>query len=78
MGKGIDLVSSARMSMRRMTSEVLVPSFANNLAVRSFKSAGTRTWIKLLDFLVVAILFIVLLYDNVIQKSMETRGKDVV
>ena len=43
MEKGMDLVSSARISMRRMTSDVLVPSFSNSLAVRSFKSAGTRT-----------------------------------
>ena len=67
MGKGIDLVSSARINIRRITSDVLVPSFSKSSAVRCFKSAGTRTWIKLLVVLVVAIVLILILYDIVIQ-----------
>ena len=71
MGKGMLLVSSARSNIMRMTSEVLVPRLSNRAAVRSLRSAGTRTWIKLLVdllFLIVVVL-ILLLYDSVIQKS---------
>lgn len=69
MGKGMDWVSSARISMRRMTSDVLVPSFSKRAAVRAFKSAGTRTWIKLLGFLAIFVLLITKLYDIVMQGS---------
>lgn len=55
-----------------MTSEVEVPRLAKSLAVRSFRSAGTRTWIRLVVVFVVAIL-ISILYYIVIQKS---RGID--
>ena len=69
------LVSSARFSMRRMTSEVLVPRLSKSLAVRSLRSAGTRTWIRLLvvfDF--VARVFIVILYYIVIHASIPFGG----
>lgn len=72
MGKGMLLVSSARRSIMRMTSEVLVPRLSKRTATRSLRSAGTRTWIKLLVDLVFAFAFVVLillLYDSVIQKS---------
>ncbi len=66
----MDLVSSARTSIRRMTSDVLVPRLSKSLATRSLRSAGTRTWIKLLVVFGLAILvLILLLYDIVIQKS---------
>ena len=74
-GNGILLVSSARFSIRRMTSEVLVPRLSKSLAVRSLRSAGTRTWIRLLvvfDFVVV--LLIVILYYIVIQVSIPFGG----
>ena len=54
----------------RITSEVLVPRLSNKTATRSLRSAGTRTWIKLLVDLVFAfVVLILLLYDSVIQKS---------
>lgn len=54
-----------------MTSEVLVPRLSKRTATRSLRSAGTRTWIRLLvDFLdLVVVVLILLLYDSVIQKS---------
>ena len=55
----------------RMTSEVLVPRLSNRAAVRSLRSAGTRTCIKLLVYFLdlVVVVLIILLYDSVIQKS---------
>lgn len=54
----------------RMTSEVLVPRLSKRTATRSLRSAGTRTWIRLLVDLVFAfVVLILLLYDSVIQKS---------
>lgn len=65
----MDFVSSARMSIRRMTSDVLVPSCSKSLAVRSLSSAGTRTWIKLLVLLASVVVLMALLYDNVMRLS---------
>ena len=54
-----------------MTSDVLVPRLSKRAAVRSLRSAGTRTWIRLLvDLLcLIVVVLILLLYDSVIQKS---------
>ena len=54
-----------------MTAAPVCARLSKSLAVRSLRSAGTRTWIRLLvvfDF--VARVFIVVLYYIVIQVSM--------
>ena len=67
-GNGMLFVSSARTNIIRITSDVVVPKLSNSFAVRSFKSAGTRTCIKLFVLEIVVVL-IPLLYDIVIHKS---------
>lgn len=53
-----------------MTSEVLVPRLSKSAPTRSLRSAGTRTWIKLLVVLdIVVLVLMMLLYYSVIQKS---------